>query len=1334
MSNILDIGRSGLLAYRTALAVTAENIANVGTDGYRRRDVSTITAGGGQSTSTTLPTGGQGVTVTDVRRAFDDLAAERARGASASQSAATAHLAGARAIETLMIPGDDGIDGTLRTFFDSLSKLAGNPTDTVSRALTLGSGQMAAEAVSGLATGLAGLRTDLLQEAAGAASAAQGLLRDLADVSSRIGGIAVKGPAASAVHPLADRRDALLDELSRLLPVSVTLGEDQRPTVRFGSAAGPLLLQGTRTAAFSVAASDQLTLRIETPDGATRDTRMLTSGRIGGLSRAMGALDMAAGELDAFARTLSRTMNSVHRGGIDQTGTAGGDLFRTDGWDVRPATANSGALQIDVSTTATTAARDAFNLVFDGSAGLWRAHGADGAEIAAGADRLVLPGATVDVAGPAVDGDRITLTPTEGRAADLRLAVTDPARLAAASAFSTTASPANVGSASMSALVTGVAASPIPGLAGLVGTAAVDVPPGVVGMIPAGTGAVTLSSLGRSATTTLPPLPGATRLDLALGTDADGFDLAGLADATAIAAALNGGSRLSDTGQSLASLGLAASVAEGGGLILSRPGAPLAAGATLTGPGGSVTGVESSADAPGGMLQVITRNGRHVAGTPLTATEIASLMTPANGFLPGAVYDPSPLTEAGGTGYRGTKIDRLALPGLQSAKMAAGGLDAQAELPFSTAPARSLTLSDASGAASRMDLPAGASAALIAARIGSALPGVSATATTGLELRGFAAGPVSFAMTGANGTPLQVSALLSGANAAPLAQAVNALSGATGIRAELSPDGARLLLVEGGGDTITLSGLVAAAGMTAASAGADGAVTGTASAWTPGTAIRQAGTVEITAVQTFTLVDGATPITSAIGDGAVDVQTSAAGAAARVTFRAVPAIAEGGLLHRLSLGGQMFEAAVPAGTGAAATTAAMARALRAGAPDATLTGQPLATLPPEGSALTVRVDGATHTVRMQGGLPVISGPEAGRVSARFDPSNRLIVEARGVTDGTGIGLEPSAAFGLAPGAGVLTLTGQAPGPAGLPATLAVSVGGADHLLTLGTDGALTLPPGFPGTASRDPVNGALRLELAAPATDLSVAVSAAAGFGGPGAAVQVEGATLRLSGRGAPLGVRADVRGSLAQSLSLTNLPPEDMVVALTGTGTLRLAGAVTPGGGKSGPGALNLQVIDAETGRVALTDAVTGHRVSEGALDGSGRVALAGLTLQLTGRPVTGDRFGILPAGPGSANADTALALAALRNPDATTGSPGLTERFNRLQGDTGLRAAAAGRSLATATAAAEASEREQAAIGAVDLDTEAARLLELQQGYQASAQAVSVARDLFATLLQMF
>lgn len=1338
MSNILDISRSGLLAYRSALAVTAENIANVGTDGYRRRDVSTITAGGGQTTATTLPTGGQGVKLADVRRAFDDLAADRARSASASEAAAAAHLTGAKAIETLMIPGDDGIDGTIRTFFDSLSRLAGNPTDMVTRALALRSGEAMTGAISELGRGLAGLRTDLLNEAKGAAAEAQGYLEELAQVSRRMGGLSVPGsPATSAVHPLMDRRDALLADLARVLPVSVTLAEDGRPTVRFGSAAGPVLLEGMHAAQLSVTAPDQLTLRIDAADGAQHKTRLLPSGQIGGLSRAIGALDMASAELDAFTRDLTETLNPVHRGGIDLKGEPGADLFHTQGWQALPSKVNGGTTQTVLTTTAISGPRAEMELVFDQPAGLWRALDGSGAQIAAGTGRLILPGVTVDLAGTAADGDRITIRPVTGRAIDLSMAIADPAELAAASSFAATASPENLGAGSLRATMTGLPAAPLTNIGASLGPTPVDLTPGVIGLIPQGSGAVTLSNLGRNAATTLPALPGATRLDLTFSGQTDGFDVTGLADASAIAAALNGGALLSDGGQRLSSLGLVATAAPDGSLVLSRPGAGAPVAALLSGPGGSVNGLPTVAETAGGVLQVITRNGRHIAGSPLTAAEAAALMTPANGFLDGAVYDPSPLTAQSGPGYRGTAIDRMDIPGLPSASLAAGGFVTGATLPLPATPARNLTLADAAGVAVPITLPEGASAALIADRLSGAIPGLSAQASTALELSGFGAGPISFALTGRNVAPLSISTSLSAGDASPLAQSINALSGATGIRAELSPDGARLLLVQDEGHDITLSGLVGAAqtGLQARPALADGQAIGAGGPWAPGTVIRQGGQVDLSSLQDFSLAEGMMTVASSPATGGgFELQTSQAGAAASLTFLDVPITAEGGLLHRISLGGQDYEAALPAGTPADQIAATLAGVMRAAAPNAALTGQPLAALPPDGSAMALRVDGATHTLRMQNGLPVISGPEAGRLTARFDASNRLVIEARGVTDGTGIGFSPSATFGFATGAGVLTLTGQPPDPAGLPATLAVDLGGSSYGLTLGAGGTLTVPPGFPGTATRDPITGALRLDLPAPANGLSIAPSSAAGFGGPGVALRLEAGELRLQGDGAPLALRADVMGALGQSLSLDDLPPEDLVVAFTGSGTMRLAGALDPSAGARAPGALTLEILDAQSGQVALSDATTGHRVAEGAMDATGRVSLAGLTLQLAGQAVTGDRFGILPAKSGSLNSDTALALAALQNPDPETGSSGVAERFNRIQGDTGLRAAAAARSHATASAAAEAADREQAAIGAVDLDREAARLLELQQGYQASAQAASIARDLFDTLLKMF
>ena len=40
MPSLFDIGKSGLQAYRQSLAVTGQNIANINTDGYKKREAS----------------------------------------------------------------------------------------------------------------------------------------------------------------------------------------------------------------------------------------------------------------------------------------------------------------------------------------------------------------------------------------------------------------------------------------------------------------------------------------------------------------------------------------------------------------------------------------------------------------------------------------------------------------------------------------------------------------------------------------------------------------------------------------------------------------------------------------------------------------------------------------------------------------------------------------------------------------------------------------------------------------------------------------------------------------------------------------------------------------------------------------------------------------------------------------------------------------------------------------------------------------------------------------------------------------------------------------------
>ena len=71
MPSLFDIGKSGLQAYRQSLAVTGQNIANINTDGYKKRQTALeeVTGAGGGVTEISDQTG-LGVRVEDIKRAF----------------------------------------------------------------------------------------------------------------------------------------------------------------------------------------------------------------------------------------------------------------------------------------------------------------------------------------------------------------------------------------------------------------------------------------------------------------------------------------------------------------------------------------------------------------------------------------------------------------------------------------------------------------------------------------------------------------------------------------------------------------------------------------------------------------------------------------------------------------------------------------------------------------------------------------------------------------------------------------------------------------------------------------------------------------------------------------------------------------------------------------------------------------------------------------------------------------------------------------------------------------------------------------------------------------
>lgn len=127
------------------------------------------------------------------------------------------------------------------------------------------------------------------------------------------------------------------------------------------------------------------------------------------------------------------------------------------------------------------------------------------------------------------------------------------------------------------------------------------------------------------------------------------------------------------------------------------------------------------------------------------------------------------------------------------------------------------------------------------------------------------------------------------------------------------------------------------------------------------------------------------------------------------------------------------------------------------------------------------------------------------------------------------------------------------------------------------------------------------------------------------------------------------------------------------------------------------------------------------------------GWSLTLRGHPSPGDSFEVRPAAPGSAtqNAGNAAALLALRDRPTYEGVS-LADGYVSLFADVGTRVQGAQFAAGFSAQVASAAEGARAGVAGVNLDEEAARLLQYQQSYQAAAKYLQVAQSTFDTLMQ--
>jgi flagellar hook-associated protein 1 FlgK len=1204
----------------------------------------------------------------------------------------------------------------------------------------------------------------------------------------------VASAAGSGANSILDSRDQTLADLSQYVGLTVDTLSNGAARVRLGASGnGPIL--GTATEAGSVAlqrADDRLIV-LAGQNGNIAETQEVTSGRLAGLIAAYDTVSLTLDKLDALAKQLAQDFNAVHAQGLSLDGKPGGMMFSADSWAIARARTNLGDFSTSI-TAAQITPTDAQPVTFtyDAAKAGWIGTKPDGSVLQTPKSKITLDGVTVNISGQPANGDSFTLAPSIGKAANLRFLLTRPEELAAASMIMASANASNLGSASLGVVGSNpITPADLPLLSDVTGNDLSSLAGarlrenGVVGIIPAGTLRADLASLTRqeqiSFTLSSAQATAAASLTVTLADGAfagthtfawpDNSALAGDAKTIErIAQALNTGA-LKANGLSLADLGLHAA-GSGTNLTLAAETASVSAGSL-----GDASGLVTPRISAASNLQIFTREGVQIAGTALSQADVIRYLTAANGFLPDAEYRADYLN----TSYRGMTVDRVSPTGGATLTISGAGFapfqQAGSSLPLRSSETGSLTLT-LEGEASTIALPQGAMAGYIASLVQgqSADTGLAARASTRVALSDIQDGTISFQITGANTTPITINSGVSNGSLSELATAINAQSAFTGFTALLGADGTRLVLSSDLGDDLALAEVTASGGAFKIGAVDDnGALYATAltlSGVNGNTAVRVGGTVTLTSASDFSVsFNGAAAAVpsqkDAFTQGLMSRTRDPAGGWQEVGFNLTEGLdgnessadglsaAVGATTLSLNLGG--LSVSVKASTlpdlKSATVAQAMANALRGLGSIPTMTGVALSGLPANGSVIGVTLGRETYQLEMVDNEVRVLGPEANRITAYFDSANRLQISATGGSiSGQALALSADTPTSLATAFGLTSaasrqITGQVFSKplADTSFTLQLAYGGTVTNVTVLYDKtvdsftATGLPTGVTFNALAEGTSEA-RVQLVAAGNDqttlgfLASAGAANLGLVTAGAQVTLTDDGLRFdSVDGNPIALSGASSAQNGSRLRLSGVPNEDLIVLVTGTGARMIASALSPENTQQEQAAPNLsfRVMDATSGRVEIFDQSTGSAMATRYLGEDGTFSVAGHTFRLNGALITGDQFNVAANLKGTGDATNITALMGLQTRNAQTGEGGFRERFGAIVTEVGAKTRATKTSASEAQARQDAAVQQDAEFSGVNLDTEAAKLLEQQQAYQALARVLRTSTELLQSLL---
>ncbi|WP_422446902.1 flagellar hook-associated protein FlgK [Thermoanaerobacterium sp. DL9XJH110] len=325
MSNFfgIEIAKKALFAQQRALQTVAHNVANANTPGYSRQRAvmeATFTRPyGGMYFGGALQLG-SGVKIQDVTRIRDAFRDMQYRDENSALGEWEFQADSLKQIEAVFNePSDIGISSVLTQFWQSLEELSKNPEaveirETVKeRAVTL------SNTINHTANQLYEILNDVNFRISVKVEEVNTLSKQISELNAQIQQLEIAGVTAS---DLRDKRDVLLDELSKLLQINTYEDENGQFTVNVG---GTILVKGSEHERMKFDQGDLSSgIKWETYNTDVN----LSKGELKGLINLRdNKIKAYINSIKTFAKTFAEKFNEIHKGGFDLNGDPGVEFF-----------------------------------------------------------------------------------------------------------------------------------------------------------------------------------------------------------------------------------------------------------------------------------------------------------------------------------------------------------------------------------------------------------------------------------------------------------------------------------------------------------------------------------------------------------------------------------------------------------------------------------------------------------------------------------------------------------------------------------------------------------------------------------------------------------------------------------------------------------------------------------------------------------------------------------------------------------------------------------------------------------------------------------------------